>query len=856
MRFPIRQFMARKVWPGSSGGTVRRVPGDFLGLLAVCGFVLWVGGGAVGSVYGASETGKVWRTDTAEFRVDGFGRLASIRSVPQGREYMPAGQSAPVLSLRVDGRWHSPEGAEFDAGGGEFRLRYPLVGGEAVVGSVAKRTHWALELLELRCRERVEVVLWGPYPTTISNIIGETIGVVRDSEFAIGIQALNSKTLGGYPTEENDIEAGFSADDLGGYTELPSGLAKGQDYRGDTARPAAFGSVIQAYCRNRDRDRVISNWGHARYLAPAFFDGGVEGSRVALFAVPASAALDTLGAIEVAEGLPHPLLDGVWAKKASQARESYLIVDFGEATIGRAVEMTRRAGLRYLYHSSPFETWGHFRLKLGLFPNGVEGLRACVERAKAEGVRVGVHTLSNFITPNDPYVSPKPDSRLARIGTDVLRVALNAVEREVVIGDPEWFRKDTALNTVVIGEELIRYRSVSASAPWRLLECERGAWGTEPAEHAKGASVGRLMDHGYNVFLTDAALSEEVARNIAGLCNRTGIRQLSFDGLEGNWSTGMGQYGRTRFTTAWYEALEDGLRGQVINDASNPGHFNWHIYTRMNWGEPWYAGFRESQTLYRFRNQLYFERNLMPRMLGWFALRPETSVEDAEWLLARAAGFDAGFALASSLASTAQLAADPMSAEASRHSGAVLPILETIRVWETARMAGAFSPEVRALLRDNAREFHLEESGPGVWRLAEAHVERLGGESGGVGAGQWEGKFRNPQARQPLLWVLQNVSKQALGGLAVRVNGRQVATLGSVEVPAGGRVRYGGGAELVVSDSSWRERSRVPVEVEAAVIDPGEVRFEVTRSDGGRVEVKAELRTYGVASVVRVSEVP
>ena len=24
----------------------------------------------------------------------------------------------------------------------------------------------------------------------------------------------------------------------------------------------------------------------------------------------------------------------------------------------------------------------------------------------------------------------------------------------------------------------------------------------------------------------------------------------------------------------------------------------------------------------------------MPRMLGWFALRPDTSVEDAEWLLA------------------------------------------------------------------------------------------------------------------------------------------------------------------------------------------------------------------------------
>ena len=232
------------------------------------------------------------------------------------------------------------------------------------------------------------------------------------------------------------------------------------------------------------------------------------------------------------------------------------------------------------------------------------------------------------------------------------------------------------------------------------------------------------MDHGYKVFLTDADLTQEVARNIAKLCNHAGTLQISLDGLEGNWSTGMGQYGRTLFTKAWYDALAPELRGQ-INDASNPGHFNWHIYTRMNWGEPWYAGFRESQTLYRFKNQLHFERNLMPHMLGWFALRPDTSIEDAEWLLARAAGFDAGFALAASLASTAQLAADPNSADAAKQFGATLAILEAIKQWETARMAGAFPPEVKAALRDNAREFHLEPVSAGGWNLYAAHTERF-----------------------------------------------------------------------------------------------------------------------------------
>jgi hypothetical protein len=225
------------------------------------------------------------------------------------------------------------------------------------------------------------------------------------------------------------------------------------------------------------------------------------------------------------------------------------------------------------------------------------------------------------------------------------------------------------------------------------------------------------MDHSYKVFLTDAELSQEVARNIAKLCNQTGARQLSFDGLEGNWSTGYGQYGRTLFTKAWYDALSPELRGQIINDASNPGHFNWHTYTRMNWGEPWGAGFRKGQTLYRFKNQLYFERNLMPHMLGWFALSPDTTVEDAEWLLARAAGFDAGFALAASLESTAQLAADPAALETVRQFGATPAILEAVRQWETARLAGAFPNKLKEGLRDNTREFHLEPVGPGRWNL-------------------------------------------------------------------------------------------------------------------------------------------
>jgi len=590
------------------------------------------------------------KTQTARFGVDAKGSITTITRAETGSSYLAVGQPAPLLSLRVDGKVHRPEGAEWDAAKQRLTLYYGKPGVSACVAVRSKATHVLFEVVEVQPPDKVELVLWGPYPTTISKVIGETVGVVQDGEFAVGIQALNAKTLGGYPNAENDAEGEYSDDDHGNYPDLSPELLKGQYYRTDTARRTDFGSVLQAYCRNRARTVVVANWGHDHYEAPMFSDGGVVGSKIALFGCPAERALETIGAIELAEGLPHPLLDGVWGKLAPGASASYLIVDFSERNIDQAIAMTRRAGLSYLYHSSPFATWGHFKLKPEFFPDGWEGLRTCVQKARAAGVRVGLHMLSNAITPDDPFVTPVPDPRLGRVGRTTLTADLDSSAQEIRVAALEFFKQKTPWNAVLIDQELICYGATSSESPPRLLRCDRGALGTTPSGHRQGATVAKLMDSD-KLFLTDADLSQAVARNFAELCNYAGLLQTSLDGLEGNRSTGYGQYGATLFTTAWFDALAPELRGRVINDASRPGHFNWHIYTRMNWGEPWYAGFRESQTLYRFKNQAHFERNLMPRMLGWFALRPDTSLEDAEWLLAKAAGFKAGFALATSLAS-------------------------------------------------------------------------------------------------------------------------------------------------------------------------------------------------------------
>ncbi|MFF4829355.1 hypothetical protein ACFY20_41920 [Streptomyces sp. NPDC001312] len=41
----------------------------------------------------------------------------------------------------------------------------------------------------------------GPLITSVTDTVGEAVGVVRDSGFALGITPLNDKTVGGWPKE-------------------------------------------------------------------------------------------------------------------------------------------------------------------------------------------------------------------------------------------------------------------------------------------------------------------------------------------------------------------------------------------------------------------------------------------------------------------------------------------------------------------------------------------------------------------------------------------------------------------------------------------------------------------------------
>jgi hypothetical protein len=795
----------------------------------------------------AQNNASIYQTENFKIVLNNKGLIEGIYNKKDDTNYLAPNQIAPLVSIRCNGAVEIP--LSMKSKGPLLIFSFGINKVEAKMKVITRQSYLTFELIEITPANKVELILWGPYPTIIKETIGETVGVVRNNRFAIGIQALNIKTLGGYPNEENDIEPSYNILEGNNRKDVEDSLKASKLFRGQTAKSKDYGSELQAYCRNRNKERIISNWGHDYYIAPAFDDGGVVGSKIALFGCQPEKSLEIIGQIETQEGLPHPVIDGEWSKTSPNATASYLITDFSDTDIDEALELTKKAGLKYLYHGGPFETWGHFKLNEKSFPDNWNSMKRCVDMAEKQGIHLGVHTLSNFISINDTYVSPKPDQRLAQVGSSELTTNIDILSNEIPVRAPQFFNqmKNNNLHAVLIGDEIIRYKEVSTSKPWLLLACIRGAFGTTPYAHKKGDTIIKLMDHSYKTFLTNSQLSVEVAGQIASLFNYTGLHQISFDGFEGNWSTGMGQYGCQLFLKTWYDRLKPELKGKIINDASMPGHFNWHINTRYNWGEPWYAGFRESQTQYRLKNQDYFNRNFIPSMLGWFNLAAETSIEDIEWLLARAAGFDAGFALCVDTKSTTK-------------NGQSDAIFEAIKQWESARLKGAFSIAQKLKLKDVYNEFHLETVNPGEWNLYPFQVKHFVHEQKVHQPGEPAFSifdFENPYHSQPLIFTLRLLPGANSNSSLVKKIIMEVNNYSKIEIPVDlepfQTLKSFGSSKLQVFDKNWKLLKVIDLTENIPFLSQGDnkIVFDAVFADQGSSSFKIEIKTLGEAETVK-----
>ncbi|MFC5650262.1 hypothetical protein ACFPYJ_14210 [Paenibacillus solisilvae] len=779
------------------------------------------------------------------FRISDQGDLIGLTDVVSGRSYDAEAHRSPLLRVVIGKHSEEPAYAVYNDKEGKLQLHFDGCRAQVEVEIVMKEKYAAFEVTRIAQEgghSAIDAVIWGPYAASAAGSIGESVGVVHNGEFAIGLLALNMKTIGGWPAELNKLE----------FASQPYMDSK-FEYEASTAWPIIEGSLLQAYARNRTKGGRRPVWNLTDIEVPPMpgEDAEIIGTRIALFGCSADLVLDTIETIELGEDLPHPMIEGVWGKVSPAANQSYLITDFSEETMTKAVEFTNQAGLKYVYHPDPFAQWGHFVLKPGSFPGGDEGMRACVETAGNEGVKVGIHTLSNFTTLNDPYVTPVPDNRLQCAGISHLSESTDAEAKEISIDDPLPFAASLFRKTARIGTELVEYENVSAGAPWKLLGVKRGANGTAASRHERGLEIGRVWDHPYDVFFPNIELQDEYSLRIAELMRETGLQQISFDGLEGCFAAGHDGYGVNRFVKLCY----DGWDKEVINDASIVvPNYLWHIFTRFNWGEPWGVSTREGQLEWRLSNQRYFERNFIPPMLGWFLIRSAsdrfeaTTQDEIEWVLSKAAGFNAGFALAADMAVL-------------QRNGNIGTLLESVRNWETARRAGAFSLEQRERLREPRSDWHLETLGEGRWNLIpisiskplDCNPEEL--QPGQPGGADWS--FYNKYPEQPLRFCMRVIP--AYGNEDARVKRPTFYTSGvymtfETEVLAGECLVCDGSRTGKIYDVNWNLLRTVHASAEAPAVRAGgqTISFSCKFEGDPKPSVSVKIYTWGEPELVQV----
>jgi len=551
-------------------------------------------------------------------------------------------------------------------------------GNDKVTLNIKYRANGSIRMEVAEIADNIEAFYFGPYVCPNAIAFGDTLGAAWfDDESAVCIQSLNPKTIGGCEYSPKNP------------TEYPDP---------DLYVAAKSKNKIFLLCTVYDNSKPIIRDGQ-EIDAVEGEDGKIKGGAVILTAANnADELLNDICQIEIEEGLPHPTIDGEWAKASKKSSDVYFVI--GGADSDKQIAMAEKAGVNCVYFGDPFKSWGHFEINENIYPDGMKGFCKFVKKARSHNVDTGFHTLTNFIHTHDPYVSPVPHEDLLVLNRTQITKDISEADTEICVKDVNTFDKDTTLNSFRIGDEIICYTSFDKEN-MKLVNCKRGMFGTKAAPHKNGDLLRRYSDHGYRTLFPSLKLQGEMADKIGNLIHESGIRRISFDGVEGCTYTGRGEYACSEFVRRTYEKAGS----EVLSDASVRSHYRWHAHAYFNWGEPWYDDDRRGGMLnYRARNQEIFRRNLMPKMLGWYAVLENrddfeaTTPENFEFMLSRMAAYDSGTCI---------------QMDGSGKHGLTDYYLDLVKRWRNFRFNADIPEEVIKLMKDNNSNWHLEETEDG-----------------------------------------------------------------------------------------------------------------------------------------------
>lgn len=728
---------------------------------------------ASGLLGGCSSSNQVeYETNYFKIKLNEKGFVESMQNttVTPVREFSPKDKPSPLMSLydTETNRYFEPIEGTYHESKGTIQLSYEN-GSVATIRIEPQSKYLKLTLLELFPRNGIDDVQWGSFHTSITNLFGEIIGVARDTSdavnYAIGLLALDDNTLGGLSETIGDA-APFqyiihSPDSI--RFPLPDDLHEGQIFTlgGNGISDVAFyahkepwyrilygnaaiideqGQISVSYhSRDRTKEREVffslipnmeANIPNHLQVQPL---PGVDyiGSSVALWGSPDSTALmDVIQDIVLAEGLPYPTIDGKWVKDPAayvpdaltSGGEYDSIIAYTSRLGFKAISLYDQGFLRPDRGNAGYIDGKSFEKKPIKLEAGNKSHKEFAEMAAKFGITIGRTPITNSLAPGTKDASPVPSDSLCYQQKRLLVNDLSLNDTIILVDDPthleeiaSWEGHCKNLNMVKIGKELIHYLGVSDEEPYRLLNVERGCWGTEPATHQANDTIYKLqvtINYGYDGLIPNMELQDKIAEYYADVCQINGLGYYDFDGQEFLFNNGHGYYSAKRFFRKMFEKAAEYKLSNIRFTGATLSEGSWHYQSIWNVGggknlydaetREWGSTTSQGKDL---RDVTY--ANFFPvGMGGNFPINANSTVEEYEHIQAISVG----------VGTTYSLILNQKEVEKCPQKDAIFKV---IRTWENARSANAFPRNVKKLLADTKRSWRLEELDANTWKLYE-----------------------------------------------------------------------------------------------------------------------------------------
>lgn len=418
---------------------------------------------------------------------------------------------------------------------------------------------------------------------------------------------------------------------------------------------------------------------------------GLQGTTAVLFGChePQSAFLDAMAVVERDFQMPP----GANNRRRPSTRYSYLWASHPTPkNIDEYIRLAKRAGFRMILFSyTSFATGaGHFQWN-DAYSNGVADIKRVTDAIRAAGLKVGLHIHYSKTRKNDSYVTPMPDERLHQLRHFTLADAVDEQAETIPVAeDPTGCTLDKSRKILKVGQELVAYEDYRTEPTFAFTGCERGHLDSTASSHTRGTRLGLLNVDTWPIFVRfdqNTDIQDEVAQRIGEIYRRTGpYEMVYFDGAE------------DVHAPFWYHVASAQQRVfRCLNpvppvcEAAHYSHFSWHMITRSNAYDIVAPadGMKDFCRLMPCPTAAERSKDFSRIDFGWLGRFGEKAAGPDVWeyVASRAAAWDCPISLK---ASPADVTSNPRWEDC----------LETIRIWEDARLGNQLTEAQRKSLQN------------------------------------------------------------------------------------------------------------------------------------------------------------